>query len=198
MYIIYYVSLNLPFVSSRTANWKYVFQIITSCSKIESASLFHLFNRPVLNSSALKSSWFWGILFLFWWTWRWGWWGGREGGWGGRISNKRLAIRYHWISAGTFFEWIISFPLRRIQIFFLPFFLSLSLSLSLSFSLHFDSNFHFFFPFFFRFWGGAGETEVVSRQEISAGSVVTIAGLNEKPDRPSKLFKCCCNKLRRC
>ena len=28
---IYYVSLNLPFDSFRTANWKYVFQIITSC-----------------------------------------------------------------------------------------------------------------------------------------------------------------------
>ena len=49
---IYHVSLNLPFVSYRSANWKYVFQIITSCSKIEPFDFFIHFEFPVSVSVA--------------------------------------------------------------------------------------------------------------------------------------------------
>ena len=49
---IYHVSLNLPFVSYRSANWKYVFQIITSCSKIEPSDFFIHFEFPVSVSVA--------------------------------------------------------------------------------------------------------------------------------------------------
>ena len=71
------------------------------------------------------------------------------------VYNNRPAVRYHWISAATLFQRLISFPLR------------------------WDSN--------FCIQDGAAQTEVISRQEISVGSVVMVVGPNEKSERPSKL-----------
>ena len=139
---IYYVSLNLPFDSFRTANWKYVFQIITSCFQNRTSCqffgfFFFVFFTPFISFILYISfQWCRGFCYLI-------------------VYNNRPAVRYHWISAATLFQRLISFPLR------------------------WDSN--------FCIQDGAAQTEVISRQEISVGSVVMVVGPNEKSERPSKL-----------